>query len=91
MVYPTMLDSINLLFLDRLESQLKQLWMYFLRCPEVVDILSGDDGDGELGAEDGFGGAEGEEVFFDVDEGVGADNLFVLVQDAHRLFEIGYN
>ena len=58
----------------------------------MVDILSGDDGDGgELGAEDGFGGAEGEEVFFDVDEGVGADNLFVLVQDAHRFFEIGYN
>ena len=56
----------------------------------MVNILSGDDGDGGgLGAEDGFGGAEGEEVFLDVDEGVGDDNLFILVQDAHRFFEIG--
>ena len=60
--------------------------------PEVVDILGGDEGDGgELGIEDGFGGAEGEEVLFDVDKGIGDDHLFILVEDAHRFFEIGYN
>ena len=55
--------------------------------PEMVDIFCGNDGNGgELWVEDGFGGAEGEEVLFDLYVGVGYDNVFVFVQDAHLFF-----